>query len=163
MMVSCWFIPIGLFIFAWTSYPELSWVGPALGGFPVGFGFIFLYNAANNYLVDSYQHQAASALAAKTFLRSFWGAAVVLFTNQMYVVSIPRHLPNGLLLMGTGTIASATSGQAPSSVSSVWAAVQYRSYSTSKARPSEDTRISPIRPTKKIWDSRRKHPHEIGR
>ncbi|KAK5288822.1 Synaptic vesicle transporter SVOP [Cryomyces antarcticus] len=84
MMVSCWFIPIGLFIFAWTSYPRLSWVGPALGGFPVGFGFIFLYNSANNYLVDSYQHQAASALAAKTFLRSFWGAATVLFTGQMY-------------------------------------------------------------------------------
>lgn len=84
MMLSCWFIPIGLFIFAWTSYPHLSWVGPALGGFPVGFGFIFLYNSANNYLVDSYQHQAASALAAKTFIRSFWGAAVVLFTEQMY-------------------------------------------------------------------------------
>lgn len=84
MMVSCWFIPVGLFIFAWTSYSHLSWAGPALGGFPVGFGFIFLYNAANNYLVDSYQHQAASALAAKTFIRSFWGAGVVLFTNQMY-------------------------------------------------------------------------------
>ncbi|KAH6659854.1 major facilitator superfamily domain-containing protein [Truncatella angustata] len=84
MMLSCWFIPIGLFIFAWTSYAELSWAGPALGGFPVGFGFIFLYNSANNYLVDSYQHLAASALAAKTCIRSFWGAAVVLFTIQMY-------------------------------------------------------------------------------
>ncbi|RDL32618.1 putative multidrug resistance protein [Venustampulla echinocandica] len=84
MMVSCWCIPIGLFIFAWSSYPHLSWAGPAFAGFPVGFGFIFLYNSANNYLVDSYQHQAASALAAKTFIRSFWGAAVVLFTGQMY-------------------------------------------------------------------------------
>lgn len=84
MMFSCWFIPIGLFIFAWTSYPTVSWAGPAMGGLSVGFGFIFLYNAANNYLVDSYQHLAASALAAKTFLRSFWGAAVVLFTTQMY-------------------------------------------------------------------------------
>ena len=84
MMVSCWFIPVGLFIFAWTSYPHVHWLGPAMGGFPVGFGFIFLYNAANNYLVDSYQHQAASALAAKTFLRSFWGASVVLFTIQMF-------------------------------------------------------------------------------
>jgi len=34
--------------------------------------------------VDSYQHQAASALAANTFLRSIWGAVVVLFTAQMY-------------------------------------------------------------------------------
>jgi multidrug resistance protein len=84
MMISCWCIPIGLFIFAWTSYPDLSYWGPMMGGFPVGFGFIFLYNSANNYLVDSYQHQAASALAAKTFLRSFWGAGVVLFTTQMY-------------------------------------------------------------------------------
>lgn len=85
MMISCWFIPIGLFIFAWSSYPHLSWVGPSIGGgFPVGFGFIFLYNSANNYLVDSYQHKAASALAAKTCIRSFWGASVVLFTTQMY-------------------------------------------------------------------------------
>lgn len=83
MMLSCWFIPIGLFIFAWTSYPTVHWIGPCIGGFPVGFGFIFLYNSANNYLVDSYQHQAASALAAKTCLRSFWGAGVVLFTEQM--------------------------------------------------------------------------------
>lgn len=84
MMISCWLIPIGLFIFAWSSYKRLTWVGPCLGGFPVGFGFLFLYNSANNYLVDSYQHQAASALAAKTCIRSFWGAGVVLFTNQMY-------------------------------------------------------------------------------
>ncbi|KAI5370154.1 putative major facilitator superfamily, MFS transporter superfamily [Septoria linicola] len=84
MMYSCWFIPVGLFIFAWTSYSRLTWFGPAFGGWFVGFGFIFLYNSANNYLVDTYQQQAASALAAKTFLRSIWGACVVLFTIQMY-------------------------------------------------------------------------------
>ncbi|KAK1144768.1 Synaptic vesicle transporter SVOP [Aspergillus melleus] len=84
MMFSCWFIPVGLFVFAWTSYPRVHWLGPAMGGLPIGFGFIFLYNSANNYLVDTYQHQAASALAAKTFIRSIWGAATVLFTEQMY-------------------------------------------------------------------------------
>ncbi|KAK9480685.1 major facilitator superfamily domain-containing protein [Lipomyces japonicus] len=84
MMVACWLIPIGLFIFAWTSYPRLVWVGPCLAGLPCGLGFCLLYNSANNYLVDSYQHHAASALAAKTFLRSLWGAAVPLFTIQMY-------------------------------------------------------------------------------
>jgi hypothetical protein len=73
-----------MIIFAWTSYPRLIWVGPTLAGFPVGFGFIFLYNSANNYLVDTYQDKAASALAAKTFIRSLWGASVVLFTAQMY-------------------------------------------------------------------------------
>ncbi|KAF8544745.1 major facilitator superfamily domain-containing protein [Trichophaea hybrida] len=84
MMWACFLIPVGLFIFAWSSYPHVHWAGPMMGGFPVGFGFIFLYNSANNYLVDTYQSQAASALAAKTFLRSFWGAVTVLFTSQMY-------------------------------------------------------------------------------
>ncbi|KAJ5512441.1 Major facilitator superfamily domain general substrate transporter [Penicillium fimorum] len=84
MMCACWCIPSGLFIFAWTSYPHIHWMGPAMGGFLIGFGIIFLYNSANNYLVDTYQHQAASALAAKTFIRSIWGASTVLFTEQMY-------------------------------------------------------------------------------
>ncbi|KAK9470654.1 major facilitator superfamily domain-containing protein [Dipodascopsis tothii] len=84
MMLSCWLVPIGLFIFAWTSYGWLSWVGPCLAGFPCGMGFLLLYNSTNNYIIDSYQHHAASALAAKTFLRSIWGAACPLFTIQMY-------------------------------------------------------------------------------
>lgn len=50
MMISCWFIPAGLFPWAWSSYPQISWAGPCISGWAVGFGFIFLYNAANNYL-----------------------------------------------------------------------------------------------------------------
>jgi MFS family permease len=84
MMIGCWFVPMGLFIFAWTSYPTIHWIGPCIAGFPIGFGFIIIYNSANNYIVDSYQHLAASALAAKTCIRSYWGAVVPLFTIQMY-------------------------------------------------------------------------------
>lgn len=84
MMIGCWFVPIGLFCFAWTSYPHVHWAGPCISGFACGFGFNQLYNPANNYIVDSYQHYAASGLAAKTFLRSMWGAACPLFTIQMY-------------------------------------------------------------------------------
>lgn len=87
MMIGCWFVPVGLFIFAWTSYPSLIWVGPTLAGFPCGLGFLLLYNSANNYLVDSYQHYAASALAAKTCARSFTGAGVVLGTVQLMHMS----------------------------------------------------------------------------
>ncbi|EER33304.1 hypothetical protein CTRG_03729 [Candida tropicalis MYA-3404] len=84
MMIGCWFVPAGLFAFAWSSYAHISWAGPCFSGFGVGFGFLLLYNPANNYIVDSYQHYAASALAAKTFVRSIWGACVPLFTIQMY-------------------------------------------------------------------------------
>lgn len=84
MMVGCWFVVIGLFPFAWSSAPHISWAGPCFSGFSVGFGFLMLYNPANNYIVDSYQHYASSALAAKTLVRSVWGACVPLFTIQMY-------------------------------------------------------------------------------
>ncbi|EGW32680.1 uncharacterized protein SPAPADRAFT_61752 [Spathaspora passalidarum NRRL Y-27907] len=84
MMISCWFVPASLFAFAWSSYPTISWAGPCFAGLGAGFGFCCLYNPANNYIVDSYQHYAASALAAKTFVRSIWGACVPLFTIQMY-------------------------------------------------------------------------------
>lgn len=84
MMCGCWFLPAGLFSFAWSSYPHLSWAGPSISGFACGFAFLTLYNPANNYIVDSYQHYAASALAAKTFVRSVFGACVPLFTIQMY-------------------------------------------------------------------------------
>lgn len=84
MMYSCWLIPASLFSFAWSSYERLSWAGPCFSGFAAGVAFCTLYNPANNYIVDSYQHYAASALAAKTFVRSIWGACVPLFTAQMY-------------------------------------------------------------------------------
>lgn len=84
MMISCWFVPASLFSFAWSSYPSISWAGPCFSGLGAGFGFCCLYNPANNYIVDSYQHYAASGLAAKTLVRSIWGACVPLFTIQMY-------------------------------------------------------------------------------
>ncbi|KAF5627242.1 multidrug resistance [Fusarium tjaetaba] len=90
MIWSCWLIPIGVFIFAWTSYDNLTWVGPCLAGLPIGIGFVFLYNSFNNYIVDAYQHTAASALVAKTLVRSIWGGSTVLFTTQMYHNLNPR-------------------------------------------------------------------------
>lgn len=84
MMIGSVFVPIGLFSYAWSSFPHVSWAGPAFSGMACGIGFMMLYNPANNYIVDSYQHYAASGLAAKTFVRSMWGGAVPLFTIQMY-------------------------------------------------------------------------------
>jgi hypothetical protein len=45
---------------------------------------VLCYYAVNNYIIDSYHKYAASALAAKVFLRSGGGAAFPLFTTQMY-------------------------------------------------------------------------------
>jgi multidrug resistance protein len=78
------FIPISLFILGATSYKHIIWVGPASSGIAFGFGMVLCYYAVNNYIIDSYQKYAASALAAKVFLRSGGGAAFPLFITQMY-------------------------------------------------------------------------------
>ena len=49
-----------------------------------GFAFIFIYVSANTYIVDSYSHFAASAMAAKTLMRSEIGAVVPLYVGPMF-------------------------------------------------------------------------------
>ncbi|KAJ5913989.1 MFS general substrate transporter [Penicillium tannophilum] len=78
------FVPIALFILGATSYKHIIWVGPASSGLAFGFGMVLCYYGVNAYIIDSYQKYAASALAAKVFLRSGGGAAFPLFTTQMY-------------------------------------------------------------------------------
>lgn len=84
MMVGSIVLPISLFIFAWTSMPHVSWVGPAVAGVPFGFALIAIYISANVYLVDVYSNFAASALAAKTLARSLVGASVPLWIEYEY-------------------------------------------------------------------------------
>jgi len=83
-MIGSPFIPISLFILGATSFKHIIWVGPASSGIAFGFGMVLCYYSVNNYIIDSYQNYAASALAAKVFLRSGGGAAFPLFTTQMY-------------------------------------------------------------------------------
>jgi len=83
-LIGCPFIPISFFILGATSYKSIIWVGPASSGIAFGFGMVLCYCSVNNYIIDSYQKFAASALAAKVFLRSGGGAAFPLFITQMY-------------------------------------------------------------------------------
>ena len=62
------FIPISLFILGATSFKHIPWIGPASSGLAFGFGMVLCYYSVNNYIIDSYQQYAASALAAKVFL-----------------------------------------------------------------------------------------------
>lgn len=77
-------IPISFFLLGATSFKHVIWVGPASSGIAFGFGMVLCYYAVNNYIIDSYSKYAASALAAKVFLRSGGGAAFPLFITQMY-------------------------------------------------------------------------------
>ena len=77
-------LPIGLFWFAWTNGPNVHWVVPIIASAPFGAGMIFVFLSSLNYLIDSYTVYAASVLAANSILRSLFGAAFPLFTEQMY-------------------------------------------------------------------------------
>lgn len=84
MMIGSVVFAAGLFIFAWTSDKSIHWIGPVIGAACMGLGFFTIFQAAINYLVDTFPLTAASAIAANTCLRSVFAAAFPLFTDAMY-------------------------------------------------------------------------------
>ena len=83
-MIGAVVLPVGLFIFAWTNYPNIHWIVSLIFTGALGFGNVMLFLSVSNYLIDTYTIFAASVLAANAVLRSLFGAAFPLFTNYMY-------------------------------------------------------------------------------
>ncbi|KAL9112618.1 MAG: hypothetical protein Q9227_003189 [Pyrenula ochraceoflavens] len=77
-------LPIGLFWFAWTSSPHITWVPQVLAGIPIGAGVFIIFMSSFTYIIDVYLMLANSAIAGNTFLRSLAGAGFPLFAVQMY-------------------------------------------------------------------------------
>jgi len=77
-------LPIGLFWFAWTSNPDISWPSMVAAGIPIGWGMYTVFIQCFNYIIDVYTSIANSALAANAVVRSFFGAGFPLFASAMY-------------------------------------------------------------------------------
>lgn len=77
-------LPIGLFWFGWTSDPSISWVPQVISGFFIGSGIMLVFTGGLVYIIDVYLQQAASAVAANTFVRSIVAAALPLAAPSMY-------------------------------------------------------------------------------
>lgn len=77
-------LPVGMFAFAWTTYPSIHWSVSIILSTPFGFGCVLVILPVMNYLIDSYTIYAASVLAAAAIFRSIVGAVFPLFTTQMY-------------------------------------------------------------------------------
>ena len=84
MIVGAFVLPIGLFWFAWTSNPHVSWVPQVLAGIPTGAGVLLIFLQGLSYIIDVYLMHANSALAANTLLRSLAGGGFPLFATAMY-------------------------------------------------------------------------------
>lgn len=84
MMLGSVLFACGQFITGWTADPSIPWIVPVIGLYLSGCGFNTIFQAALNYLVDTFQVYAASAVAANTFLRSCFAAAFPLIVTPMY-------------------------------------------------------------------------------
>jgi hypothetical protein len=76
--------PIGLFWFAWTSSPHITWVPQAISGIFIGWGILMIFLQGLNYLIDVYLWHANSAIAANTLIRALAGAGFPMFATAMY-------------------------------------------------------------------------------
>lgn len=84
MMVGSFFFAGGQFVTGWTARPDIHWIAPCIGLVMLGTGFSMVFQAALNYLVDTFQLYAASAIGANTFLRSAFACAFPLIVTPLY-------------------------------------------------------------------------------
>ncbi|KAF2641644.1 MFS general substrate transporter [Massarina eburnea CBS 473.64] len=77
-------MPIGLFMFGWTSFSGIHWIVPAIAISIATIGIFTVYLSVFNYLADTYHRYASSALAAQSFCRNMLGGVFPLITTQMY-------------------------------------------------------------------------------
>ncbi|KAI1460338.1 polyamine transporter 1 [Annulohypoxylon moriforme] len=85
MMLGSVLFATGQFITGWTADPAVAhWIVPIIGLYLSGCGFNTIFQAALNYLVDTFQMYAASAVAANTFMRSCFAAAFPLVVTPLY-------------------------------------------------------------------------------
>ncbi|KAI1379592.1 MFS general substrate transporter [Hypoxylon crocopeplum] len=77
-------LPIGLFIYGWTTNFGVHWIVPMLGVLIFSAGLMGVMFCVQNYLLDTYPLYAASVTAAMTVLRSLLGALLPLGGLEMY-------------------------------------------------------------------------------
>ncbi|KAJ5707903.1 hypothetical protein N7488_007704 [Penicillium malachiteum] len=77
-------LPVGLFIYSFTQYAELTWVGPVIGLALIGIGIFFIFESTYSYTSDCYGENASSAIAGQGFMRNTLGAVSPLFATQFF-------------------------------------------------------------------------------
>ncbi|GLB43233.1 putative major facilitator superfamily protein [Lyophyllum shimeji] len=77
-------LPIGMFIFAWSSFSHVHWVVQAIGVTVYIWATFIIYLAVFSYLADCYGPFASSALAGQSLARNLMATAFPLFTDQMF-------------------------------------------------------------------------------
>ncbi|KAL1304127.1 hypothetical protein AAFC00_000556 [Neodothiora populina] len=77
-------LPIGLFIYSFTQYAYLVWVGPVIALAIISFGIFFIFESTYSYTADCYGESSSSAIAAQGLMRNSLGAVSPLFASQFF-------------------------------------------------------------------------------
>lgn len=78
------FLPIGLFIYSFTQYAFVHWIGPCIGLACICFGIFFIFESCYSYTADCYGTNSSSAIAGQGFMRNTLGAVSPLFGAQFF-------------------------------------------------------------------------------
>lgn len=73
-----------MFWIGWGAMRDVHWIVPILGGLPLGIGFVLIFVALANYLVDAYRIYSASAMGATSISRSTFGVVLPFAAKPMY-------------------------------------------------------------------------------
>ncbi|EJU03572.1 MFS general substrate transporter [Dacryopinax primogenitus] len=93
--------PIGAFIYAWTSYPQVHWIAPVIGVTIITTAVFLVYLAVFSYLADAYLIFASSALAGQSLCRNLAATAFPLFTFSMYERLTPQWASTLIALLAS--------------------------------------------------------------
>ncbi|KAH8803487.1 major facilitator superfamily domain-containing protein [Xylogone sp. PMI_703] len=96
-ILGAYMIPIGVFLFAWTTRRGVHWMPSIVGVGLNNAGQFFILQPVFMYLTMTYPRYAASLMAANDFARSVLAAVAVLVSRPMFT-----HLgvPGGVSLLG---------------------------------------------------------------
>jgi DHA1 family multidrug resistance protein-like MFS transporter len=94
-------VPVGLFIFAWTSRESIHWIIPTAGVLLVMMGAGLIFQCLFTYISITYPRYAASLLAMNSLVRCSLAFASILWSAPLY-----QHLgvARGTTLIGGLTI-----------------------------------------------------------
>ncbi|GAA5899784.1 hypothetical protein JCM6882_005434 [Rhodosporidiobolus microsporus] len=102
-MYFAWLMPAGLFMFSFTQYSFVHWMGPMVALVCILVGIYHIFNATYNYTADAYPEYASSAIAGQGLLRNMFGASTPLFAN--YMLERMKLQWGGLLLSCVASLA----------------------------------------------------------
>ncbi|KAE8155262.1 major facilitator superfamily domain-containing protein [Aspergillus avenaceus] len=77
-------LPVGLFIYSFTQYAYLHWIGPFIALVLITIGIFFIFESCYSFTSDCYGESSSSAIAGQGLMRNTLGAVSPLFASQFF-------------------------------------------------------------------------------